>query len=491
MSTTTPIPRATTDDIVLPAWIGGRAVHAAADHLLPLIDPATGVVSGHSTRCGPHEVDAAVLAAAEAFRTWSRSTPAQRQTALLRIADEVEARAEEFADAECRETGKPRAIVLDEEIPQSVDALRFFAGAARLPEGRSAGEYLTGHTSYVRREPVGVCAQITPWNYPLMMAVWKIAPAVAAGNTTVVKPAETTPTSTVLLAEVCANHLPSGVVNVVPGDRDTGRALVEHPVPQLVSITGSTRAGAEVARSAAGDLKRTHLELGGNAPVLVFPDVDPVAAAEGIAAAAFYNAGQDCTAAARVLVHADVHDAFTAALAAAANATRTGVASTEEADFGPLNSAAQLARVRGLLARLPDHARVVAGGGQVGGCGYFLAATVVDGVRQDDEIAREELFAPIVTVQTFADEDEAVALANGVPQGLASSVWTRDLGRAARVSAALDFGCVWINTHGLLTPEMPHGGFKQSGYGKDLSVYGLDDYTRVKHVMTAHETPAG
>ncbi|ROO89132.1 betaine-aldehyde dehydrogenase [Actinocorallia herbida] len=475
-----------TTPTTLHAVIANAPALAADGRTLDLVNPATGEVSGRSALCGPAEVDAAARAAAAAFRTWRRSTPAERMTALLRIADELEARAEEFADAECRETGKPRRLVLTEEIPQSADALRFFAGAARVPEGRATGEYLPGLTSSIRREPLGVVAQITPWNYPLMMAVWKIGPAVAAGDTTVLKPAETTPTSTVLLGEVCARHLPAGVVNVVTGDRDTGRALVEHEVFAMVSITGSTRAGAEVARSAAGALKRTHLELGGNAPVLVFADADPVASAAAIADAAYYNAGQDCTAAARVLVHEDVHEAFTAALADRAKAARTGLAPEEDGDFGPLNSGSQLTRVLGLIERLPAHATVLAGGARVGERGYYLAATVVDGLRQDDEIVQEEIFAPVVTVQTFAAEAEAVELANGVPQGLAASVWTADHGRAVRLSADLDFGCVWLNTHGPLASEMPHGGFRQSGHGKDLSAYSLEDYTRVKHVMTAH-----
>ncbi|WP_410639961.1 aminobutyraldehyde dehydrogenase [Amycolatopsis sp. lyj-346] len=443
-----------------------------------LTDPATGEVSGTSTVATQSEVDAVMTAAAQAFAAWRRSTPAQRQLALLKIADALEARAAEFADLEVRETGKIRSVVLEEEIPECVSALRFFAGAARHLEGTAAGEYTPGHTSVIRREPVGVCAQIAPWNYPLMMAVWKIAPALAAGNTVVLKPAETTPSTAVLLARVAAEFLPEGAFTVLTGDRDTGRALVRHPVTALVSITGSTRAGIDVATVAAADLKRTHLELGGNAPLLVFPDVDVASAAEGIVGAACYNAGQDCTAGSRVLVHASIHDTFVAALAKAAAAQTPGV------DYGPLNSATQLSRVEGLISRLPPQARIETGGTRFGSRGFFFSPTVISGVRQDDEIVQEEIFGPVLTVQSFSDEASGVALANGVPYGLASSVWTRDLAVAARVSADLDFGCVWINTHGPLVAEMPHGGFGHSGHGKDLSAYAFAEYTRVKHVMT-------
>ncbi|QKV79472.1 aminobutyraldehyde dehydrogenase [Amycolatopsis sp. Hca4] len=445
---------------------------------LDLTDPATGEVFGTSPVAGQSEVDAALEAAAQAFATWRRSTPAQRQLALLKIADALEARAAEFADLEVRETGKIRSVVLEEEIPECVSALRFFAGAARHLEGTAAGEYTPGHTSVIRREPVGVCAQIAPWNYPLMMAVWKIAPALAAGNTVVLKPAETTPSTALLLASVAAEHLPPGAFTVLTGDRDTGRALVKHPITALVSITGSTRAGIDVATVAAADLKRTHLELGGNAPLLVFPDVDIAAAAEGIVGAAFYNAGQDCTAGSRVLVHDSIHDDFLAELA------KTAAAQTPGVDYGPLNSAAQFARVEGLIAGLPSHARIETGGTRFGSRGFHYAPTVISGVRQDDEIVQEEIFGPVITVQSFPDEAAGVALANGVPYGLASSVWTRDLAVAARVSADLDFGCVWVNTHGPLVAEMPHGGFGHSGHGKDLSAYAFAEYTRVKHVMT-------
>ncbi|RZQ61557.1 aldehyde dehydrogenase family protein [Amycolatopsis suaedae] len=456
----------------------GAAVAAAGGRTLELTDPATGRVCGTSALSGRSDVDAAMAAAGRAFRRWRRSTPAERQLALLRIADALEARAEEFADAEVRETGKVRSVVTGEEIPECVSALRFFAGAARHLEGTASAEYLPGHTSVIRREPVGVCAQIAPWNYPLMMGVWKIAPALAAGNTVVLKPAETTPSTAVLLAGVAAEFLPAGAFNVVCGDRDTGRALVAHPVPELVSITGSTRAGIDVATVAAADLKRTHLELGGNAPLLVFGDADLAATAEGIAGAAFYNAGQDCTAGSRVLVDARVHDAFVAELTAVAARQRPGT------DFGPLNSAAQLDRVRGLLERVPAHATVHTGGKPSGDRGFYFEPTVVSGLRQDDELVREEIFGPVVTVQRFADEAEAVELANGVPYGLASSVWTTDHSRAVRVSGELDFGCVWVNTHGPLAAEMPHGGFGHSGHGKDLSAYSFAEYTRVKHVMT-------
>jgi betaine-aldehyde dehydrogenase len=462
--------------VIVANFVNG--VSAAAQETSPLIDPATGEEFGRAVVSRAAEVDAAVRAAADAFPAWSRTTPGERQHALLKLADLLEANAEAVADAEVRETGKVRAVLLDEEIPQCADQIRFFAGAARALGTAAAGEYVPGHTSYQRREAVGVIAQITPWNYPLMMAVWKIAPALAAGNTVVLKPADTTPSSTVLLASLAAEVLPAGVFNVVLGDRDTGRLLVEHPVPAMVSLTGSTRAGVEVARSAAATVKRTHLELGGNAPVLVFDDVDVAAAAEGIVGAAFYNAGQDCTAASRVLVHSAVHDEFVAALVKAASAQVPGT------DFGPLNSQAQLDRVLGMVSR--SSAIVHCGGKRHGSEGFFLEPTVVSGLSQDDELVQEEAFAPLITVQAFANDDEAIALANGVPQGLASSIWTRDTGRVASLTARLDFGIVWVNTHGLVASEMPHGGFGASGYGKDLSMHGLEDYTRVKHVMIAH-----
>ncbi|MFF7976605.1 aminobutyraldehyde dehydrogenase [Streptomyces sp. NPDC007905] len=475
---------------VLRNYIDGAFVDAKDGRTLPVLDPTTGEVYASSPLSGPADVDAAMASAAAAFAVWRDSTPGIRQKLLLTIADAVETRAEELVETECRDTGKPRAVTRTEEIVPMVDQLRFFAGAARLLEGKAAGEYTQGLTSIIRREPIGVCAQVAPWNYPMMTAVWKFAPAIAAGNTVVLKPSDTTPASTVLLAQIVGDvlkalDLPAGVLNVVCGDRNTGQLMVEHAVPALAAITGSVRAGIQVAQSAAQDVKRVHLELGGKAPVVVFEDVDIVQAVEGITAAGFFNAGQDCTAATRVLVHESVHDEFVAELAKAAAGVRTGGVDEEGVVFGPLNNANQLAQVSGFVGRLPSHATVEAGGHRVGDSGYFYAPTVVSGLKQDDEIIQNEVFGPVITVQSFADEDQAVEWANGVDYALASSVWTKDHARAMRMSKRLDFGCVWINTHMVLVAEMPHGGYKKSGYGKDLSAYGFEDYTRIKHVMTA------
>jgi len=469
---------------VLRNIVGGKPVDTIDGRTSPIIDPVTEEVIAHAPVSGPGDVDAALKIAAEAFRQWRRATPAERQKALLKLADAVEARAAEFAAVESRNTGKPLGLTESEELVPVVDQLRFFAGAARLLEGRATAEYLADHTSTIRREPVGVCAQVTPWNYPLLMAIWKIAPAIAAGNTVVLKPSDTTPMSTLLLAEVAQEFLPPGVFNVVCGDRDTGRALVEHPIPAMASITGSVRAGIEVAQTAAKDVKRVHLELGGKAPVIVFEDADIPAAVEGITVAGYFNAGQDCTAATRVLVHEAIHDEFVQALTEAANGTKTGRPDDEDVLYGPLNNANQLARVHGFIERLPQHATLNTGGHRVGETGYFYAPTVVSGLNQDDEIIQDEVFGPVITVQKFGSEEEAVEYANDVQYGLASSVWTKDHARALRCSRDLDFGCVWINTHIPLVAEMPHGGFGHSGYGKDLSMYGFEDYTRVKHVMS-------
>ncbi|MFC4071035.1 aminobutyraldehyde dehydrogenase [Actinoplanes subglobosus] len=479
----TPVP-------VLRNFVAGSYADTEDGVTSPVIDPSTGETYAQAPVSSARDVERAVAAAAEGFEVWRDSTPAERQRALLRIADAIESRAEEIIQAEVRNTGKPVEATRAEEMGPILDELRFFAGAARILEGKAAGEYLRDHTSFVRREPIGVCAQITPWNYPMVMGVWKFAPAIAAGNSVVLKPSDTTPVSTLLLAEIANEFLPPGVLNVVCGDRDTGRALVTHPTPQFVSITGSTRAGMEVAAAAAPDLKRVHLELGGKAPVVVFDDVDIAATAAAIAGAGFFNAGQDCTAATRVLVHERIAADFTAALAAAARATKVGAPSDPDAFFGPVNNVNQLDRVTGFLDRTPGHAEVVAGGHRVGDRGYFFAPTVVAGLRQRDEMIQDEIFGPVVTVQSFADEGQAVRWANDVRFGLSASVWTQNHGRAMRVSRRLDFGAVWINTHLPFVSEMPHGGYGHSGYGKDLSMYGFEEYTRIKHVMSFNDTPA-
>lgn len=463
-------------------FINGEWAASHAEQWGEIINPVTEEIIARAPISLADEVDRAYRAAQAASLGWGQTTPQERSLALWRIAEEMQRRVEEFADAEALDCGKPRHSIIADEIEQSIDQLRFFAGAARTLDGAAAAEYLAGHTSYVRREPIGVVGQVTPWNYPLNMAVWKIAPALAAGNTIVLKPSESTPLSTLLLAEITRDILPPGVFNVVLGDRTTGEHLTAHPIPQLVAITGSVRAGMEVALSAADGLKRTHLELGGKAPAVVFADADLEHAAAAIAQAAYFNAGQDCTAATRILVHETVHDELLAALDAYIDAhitTGTGPG----AFYGPLNSQRQFDRVMGVLDRLPAHATVRRGGQRHGDRGYFIEPTIVTGVRQDDEAVQEEIFGPVLTVQSFADEAEAILLANGVRYALAASVFTRDHATAMRLTQRLDFGCVWVNTHIPFVSEMPHGGFKQSGHGKDLSRYGLEEYTRVKHVM--------
>lgn len=466
-------------------FIDGKYVDAKSETSSEIFNPATGKVYATAPKSSAADVDDAYKAAERAFEDWRHTTPSERQLALIRIADAFVERADEIAAVESRDTGKPLNFARG-EVMGSAGQIRFFAGAARNLEGRASAEYAREHTSSIRREPIGVIGQITPWNYPLVMATWKFAPAIAAGNTIVIKPSDTTPAVTLLMAEIASEFLPKGVFNVVAGDRDTGRAIVEHEIPQMIAITGSVRAGMEVAKAAAIDVKRVHLELGGKAPVLIFPDADLKRAAEVLVEASFYNGGQDCTAATRYLVHESIKDEFLELFKAAViKGARTGTPETSGILFGAVNNIAQLERVRGFVDRLPDHAKLEMGGGDpVANGGYFHEATILSGLKQSDEHIQDEIFGPVVTVQTFKDEAEALRNANDVKYGLAASVWTSNHSRAMRLSRDLSFGCVWINSHGPLTAEMPHGGFRHSGYGKDLSQYGFEDYTRIKHVMS-------
>jgi betaine-aldehyde dehydrogenase len=465
--------------------IDGELVESVAGERATVTSPVDGSLLATVPEAAEEDVRRAVGAANRAFDRWSQRTPKQRQQLLLRLADALEGHADELAELEALDAGKPISVARSEEIDHGIDNLRFFAGATRCLEGKAAAEYMPGRTSMIRREPVGVVGSIAPWNYPILMAIWKLGPALAAGNTVVLKPAPTTPVTTLRLAEIASEILPPGVVNVITGGTEPGQALVTHPDVAMVSLTGSVRTGKWIARAAADTLKRVHLELGGNAPVIIFDDVDLETALSTIAGTGYYNAGQDCTAATRVLAAAHVADAVVEGLVAEAGKLVIGDVRNAQTTLGPLNSEAQHERVSGFLSRLNGSGKVAAGGCSVDGPGYYMEPTVVTDLAPDAEVVQSEIFGPVITVQSFRDEAQALQWANSTQYGLASSVWTRDIGRAMRVSRALQFGVVWINDHMSQVSEMPHGGVKESGYGKDLSMYALEEYTSVKHVMVA------
>lgn len=470
-------------------FIDGKYRKTDGGDLFELISPVTGKVHAISPNATQEDVDIAYISAKKASKTWGKTTPAVRQKALLDLANAIEDNLERLVNAQSIETGQLKHMIAQEEVKASADHIRFFAGAARCLEGKSTGEYLEGFSSSIRREPLGVVGQVAPWNYPFMMAVWKIAPALAAGNTVVLKPSDTTPTSSLILAEIAAPFFPQGTFNVVLGKAEAGSRVVSHLTPALVSITGSVRAGLQVAASAASNLAKAHLELGGKAPVVVFADTDISKAIESIATAAFFNAGQDCTAAARILVESSIYDEFTDGLIDYTKKNiKCGTPDDTHALYGALNNKNQLNQVQGFLQRLPPHANIVLGGNPIESAGFYFEPTIVTGLQQQDEMIQTEIFGPIITIQSFQTDDEALEKANDVEYGLASSVWTQNHSRALRFSRDLDFGTVWINAHIPLVAEMPHGGFKKSGYGKDLSSYGLEEYMRIKHVMSAYET---
>jgi betaine-aldehyde dehydrogenase len=466
-------------------FIDGKGVPSMASAYSEVINPCTGEAYCQAPVSREADIDAACRAAQAAFKTWRLTTPAERSVALFRAADALASHADELITAEAQNTGKPLRWLREEEFPGILDQLRFYAAAARDLRGLASGQYVTGFDSNVYREPLGVCGQVSPWNYPLNMGLWKFGPALAAGNTVVLKPSDTTPVTTVMAAEFIADILPPGVLNVVCGDRDSGRLLVAHPVPALISVTGSVRAGREVAAAAGKDLKRVSLELGGKAPALVFSDAGLAAAADGIIFAGFVNAGQDCEAATRVLVEESVREEFAEMLASRASSTRFGPPEEPGISYGPLNSAAQLDRVSGFVSRMPAHGRILTGGHAVRrDGGYYFEPTVIDGLKQDDEMIQEEIFGPVLTIQGFSAESEAVELANGVEYGLAASVWSSNHDRVLRLMRELECGKIWVNCHLVVAAEMPNSGVKASGHGNDLSVLAIEEYTRVKHVMS-------